>query len=643
MNFFHHQEQARRNTRKLIVLFALAIVCIVAALYFVGLGVMAAAKSAEVVKSSVIYQTPVFSWWDPVVLGWVATGTLLIVLCGSLYKIYSLGRGGAVVAEMLGGRLVDPETTDADERKLLNVVEEMAIASGISIPLVYVLDEEEGINAFAAGYTPKDAAIAVTKPTMRLLKRDELQGVIAHEYSHVLCGDMRLNIRLIGLVYGILVIAILGMQLIRAAGQGGRRSGKGVVAMFTIGAAMAAIGFIGVVFGRLIKAAISRQREFLADASAVDFTRNPDGIAGALKKIGGFGLGSRIMTASGEEVSHMLFGDWRVKAFQSSGFLSTHPPLIERIKRIDPSFDGAFPKVEGVSRLSPLAREEALAETRMEFAAGSPAGLRTFDPKDVIKQIGVFSPAHMTYGAALIASMPDVLVQAARQAGRAVCLIHALLLDTDQAKREQQLALLKGKLKPALVDEVLRLFNARTALDPAARLPLVDLAIPSLRQLNSGQCQAFLQQVELLAGVDQETTVFEFALQQVLAHQLSPTINGARRNEVQYAAFGPLQSDCVTVLSVLARAGQREADAVLAAFRAGAARLPQLPKGIIEEPRSAETCSYSAPIIKERVLDAFAHCVLADGTVTVEEAELLRAIARCMECPLPPFLPSAGG
>jgi Zn-dependent protease with chaperone function len=653
MNFFQHQEQARRNTKKLVVLFALALICIIAALYFLAVAVFTVVTHAHVVRSTVVYEKLVFCWWDPRILGWVVAGTLAIVGGGSLYKICAMGRGGAVVAETLGGRLVKSETTDADERKLLNVVEEMAIASGVPMPLVYVLDEEEGINAFAAGFTPTDAAVAVTREAMRMLKREELQGVIAHEFSHVLCGDMRLNIRLIGLIYGILIIAIMGMQMMRAAGRSsGGRSGKGAAGIFVVGAALAAIGYIGVFFGRLIKAAISRQREFLADASAVDFTRNPEGIAGALKKIGGYGRGSRILTASGEEVSHMLFGDWRMKAFQSASFLSTHPPLAERIRRIDPSFDGTFPKVEAISRLSPVAKQAGAA--KMGFAPPVAESRRTLDPKDVIGQVGVFSPALMQYGAALIASMPAALLQAARQPGRAVCLIHALLLDSDPTRREQQIAILKDKIKPALLEEVLRLSGARTALDAAARLPLVDLAIPSLRQLNDSQCRAFLQQVQLLAGMDQETSIFEFALQNLLAHDLRPVIEGVQRRGVRYPSYSPLQSDCVTVLSVLARLGQREADGVLMAFRVGAARLPPDRRGVIEEPRPPEACSFSAlgaalerlalsaPIIKERVLDAFAHCVLADGTVTVEEAELLRTIARCMDCPLPPFLPSAG-
>ncbi|HVP11267.1 MAG TPA: M48 family metallopeptidase [Phycisphaerae bacterium] len=652
MNFFQHEERARRNTKKLVVLFALAIICIVAALYFVAVIVVTFATHAHMMRSKVVYDDIVFSWWDPNVLGWVIAATFVIIGSGSLYKIYSLGSGGAVVAETLGGRLVKPETTDADERKLLNVVEEMAIASGLPTPLVYVLDKEDGINAFAAGFTPNDAAVAVTAAAMRMLKRDELQGVIAHEFSHVLCGDMRLNIRLIGLIHGILIIAIIGMQMIRVAGQGsGRRSGRGAAAMFVVGAALAVIGYIGVFFGRLIKAAISRQREYLADASAVDFTRNPDGIAGALKKIGGYGFSSRIMTASGEEVSHMLFGDGRLRAFQSFGFLSTHPPLVERIKRIDPSFDGTFPKVEGTARPSSAA-EKAAAATG--FVPAEAPAKRTLDPREVIKQAGSFSPAHMAFGAALITSMPEPLRQAARESARAVCLIHALLLDTDQAKRERQLGLLKDKLKPTLIEETVRLFDARGALDPAARLPLIDLAIPALRQLDQGQCRAFLRQVEILAGADQETSVFEFALQALLSHELRPVIEGVRRRAVQYPSYSPLQGDCVTILSILARLGQRDADGVLMAFRVGTARLPPDRRGVLEEPRPPEACSFSAlaasldrlalaaPIIKERVLDAFAHCVLADGTVTIEEAELLRTIARCMGCPLPPFLPSAG-
>jgi len=344
MDFFEHQDIAQRKTKLLVVFFTLAVVMIILFVYLAFVVAFAGAKS----KSGGFQM----HLWQPELFFAVAAGTVLVVLFGSLYKIWELSKGGEAVAAMLGGHLLDPSTSDLNERKLLNVVEEMALASGVPVPPVYLL-EERAINAFAAGFSPGDAVIGVTRGCMELLNRDELQGVIAHEFSHILNGDMRVNIRLIGVLNGILIIGILGYILMRVmfhAGSGTRRRGRrgkegggGALAIFVLGLLLMAIGYIGVFFGKLIKSAVSRQREYLADASSVQFTRNPQGIAGALKKIGGLSLGSKLQSNHAEEASHMFFGDALRPAFFN--LLATHPPLTERLRRIDPAFDGDFPAV----------------------------------------------------------------------------------------------------------------------------------------------------------------------------------------------------------------------------------------------------------------------------------------------------------
>src|SRR5882762_4166566 len=296
MDFFERQDKARKSTKVLVFYFALAVMCIMAAVYFACLMIFAGASA----KAHRYGGGPEIALWNPQVFLFAAAGTLAVVACGSLYKISALSSGGAV-AESLGGRLVNPNTTDADERKLRNVVEEMALASGVPVPQVYVMDEESGINAFAAGHSPSDAAVCVTRGCMKLLKRDELQGVIGHEFSHILNGDMRLNLRLMGVIFGILCLAIIGRVLIRTRGK------KNPLPL--LGLALIIIGWVGVLFGRLIQAAVSRQREFLADASAVQFTRNPSGLAGALKKIGGIAGGSQLQSDRAEEASHLFFAN----------------------------------------------------------------------------------------------------------------------------------------------------------------------------------------------------------------------------------------------------------------------------------------------------------------------------------------------
>ena len=302
MDFFESQDAARQKTGRLVLLFVLAVVSIIVSVYLVVSGALFYTAETEEARL-----------WHPELFLAVATATVAVVAGGSLYKIAQLRGGGRVVAEALGGRLIPRDATDPQQRKILNVVEEMAIASGVPVPEVFVMEEEPGINAFAAGKTFSDAAIGVSRGAMKLLTRDELQGVIAHEFSHILNGDMKLNLRLIGVLHGILILAIIGRIVLRSAafsGGGRSRDDKGAGAIFMIlGIGLLAIGYIGVFFGHLIKSAISRQREFLADASAVQFTRNPDGIGGALKKIGGLSYGSKLINGRAEEVSHMCFGN----------------------------------------------------------------------------------------------------------------------------------------------------------------------------------------------------------------------------------------------------------------------------------------------------------------------------------------------
>ena len=332
MTFFQQQEAARKRTLILIGYFVLAVICIIAAIYTVIVVML------HNVKDDATGASLLPSLWNPEIFTITALVTLLIIVGGSIFKILALRGGGSVVARNLGGRLVLPGTRDPDERKLLNVVEEISIASGVSIPAVFVLEDEAGINAFAAGFSPNRAAVAVTRGCMKLLSRDELQGVIAHEFSHILNGDMRLNIRLMGIIHGILIIGLIGRAMVRSVTRSNRRSssrsGKDSGGpVLVLGISLFIIGYIGVFFGKIIKAAVSRQREYLADASAVQFTRNPVGISGALKKIGGLSHGSLIENSSAEEASHLFFANGLGQAFLN--LLATHPPLTERIQRIE--------------------------------------------------------------------------------------------------------------------------------------------------------------------------------------------------------------------------------------------------------------------------------------------------------------------
>ena len=654
MDFFSYQEAARKKTGLILFYFAAAVVLIVIAVYLA----VSAALSLGAMDGGPRRGPPLV--FDPRLFPWVAGGTLGLITLGSLYRIAQLRSGGAAVAQMLGGRLVNPDTQDLDERVLLNVVEEMAVASGVPVPPVYLLEREKGINAFAAGFTPNDAVVGVTRGAIETLSRDELQGVIAHEFSHILNGDMRLNVRLIGVLHGILLLAIVGMQLIRSAPHSSRRDGKGGGAMavlMLVGVGLAVIGSVGVFFGRLIKAAVSRQREFLADASAVQFTRNPPGLAGALKKIGGWSAGARVTNAKAEEASHMFFGN----ALRGSlaAWTSTHPPLLARIKRIEPSFDGTYPEVARLARsvgeLQPLEaaeglqRQAAAIRSRRETAAGAGIGATAFgfQPETAVASVGAPATEHVDYAAALIAAVPEALREGVRDPLGALAAVLGLLLSADPKVRRAQTDDLARHAGQHVLRELERLQPLVDSLAAETRLPLVESVLPALQRLSPAQYQGFRESVRRLVEADAQISLFEYALQRVLLENLAPRFERRPPRRVRFRDLPPLLPACSQLLSLLAYAGEREEGSAQSAFAQGAAALdrdgrrPELLArddfAVAQVDEALERLAEAAPLLKRDVLDACARCIGADGKITVPEAELLRVIALSLDCPMPPL------
>lgn len=561
---------------------------------------------------------------------------------GSIFKTMELSQGGSAVSSMMGGRLVNPSSTDLDERKLLNVVEEMALASGVPVPPVYVMDNEEGINAFAAGHTTSDATVTVTRGCMKLLTRDELQGVIAHEFSHILNGDMRLNLRLLGIIFGILCLAIVGRIMLQMRSGSSRDRNAPPL----IGLVLLLLGYVGVFFGRLIQAAVSRQREFLADASAVQFTRNPIGITNALKKIGGLGDGgSRVRAAHADEVSHMFFGNG--VAAPLFGLLATHPPLAERIRAIDPTFDGTFPPVRyAAEEESPYAAPTQTPTRRAGVPPIVPAAIAL---QAVMPNLGAPNLGHLHYAVELRNSFSPALRDAARDALGASALIYGLLLSTDAIVRANQLNLLAQNTSDAVRAETERLLPDIAPVAANAKLPLVDLALSGLRQLSPAQYEQFSKATQALIEADGEIDLFEYVLQKIVLRHLDTQFNGARKMVVQYYALKPLVPDCSVLLSALAHVGSDDAGQCEAAFQQGAQALSsfvQAPLAYVASDQcdlpqvdaALNRLNQAAPQIKKNVLNACAQVVAADGVIQEMEAELLRAIADALDCPMPPFL-----
>jgi Zn-dependent protease with chaperone function len=647
MDFFGQQERARRNTRLLVFLYCVAVVLIVAAVYL--------AVTLIFLQTRASGQRPpdagLEALWDPARFLWVAVGTLAVVSLGTAYRIQSLSGGGEAVARMLGGRPVDPGTPDPAERRLLNIVEEMALASGTPVPRIFLLEEEDSINAFAAGFGSADAVVAVTRGAMRLLSRDELQGVIAHEFSHIFNGDMRLNLRLMGVLYGILVIAMIGYWTLRVTSRSsGRRSSsekKGGNPLPLLGLALMIIGYVGVFFAKLIKSAVSREREFLADASSVQFTRNPAGLAGALKKIGGIMVGSRLRCVNAEEASHFYFANGIGASLL--GLMATHPPLAERIRRVDPSFNGEFPKVPGaVSAVEAEAAGGAAAA--VPFARPGPAPRFAVNARQVIASVGSPGFEHLRSAAGLIAALPPELVQAVRHRAGAMAVLYGLLLSQNPAVREIQMRRLNDQAEPGTLDEMKLLGTFVAALPVEARLPLVDLSLPALRALGRDRCLRFRKTLEEMVMADEQVDLFEYTLHHVLRRHLDPVVGDVQRKAAQYYALKPLIEPCVKLLSALARIGAGDETAATRAFAAGFAELgagspaaiatrSECSLGAVDA--ALEILSLAMPAIKKRILTACVACVAADGQLTRSEAELLRAVADALDCPLPPFLGGA--
>ena len=641
MDFFQRQEQARRNTKWLEIYFGLAVIGTIMAVYAVAIVIYL--EEYNVDRDSI----GLLVYWNPELFIGVSLVTGFIILCGSLYKISQLSGGGSVVAEMMNGLPVDSNTTNPDERKLINVVEEMAIASGTPVPGIYILPGEETINAFAAGHTTGDMVICVTRGSMLYLTRDELQGVIGHEFSHILNGDMRLNLRLMGIIFGIISLVVIGKVLLYTRG-------KNAAPLIVVGLSLLAIGSIGAFFGKLIKSAVSRQREFLADASSVQFTRNPIGLANALKKVGSGG--SRIDEPNTEEASHLFFANGlNASVFE---WMSTHPPLEKRIRELDPAWDGQFIPVDRVGDETPDVTGAnptttgktgfsgpmgtLLGTTILASGAGAGTAIAT---ASVLTHAGTLTAKHLDYAADVIAKLPEPLVAASRDPLAATALVYALLVSRDETLRNAQLQQVQAD--PDVFDQTARLIPSVRTLESRARLPLLTLSITALRSLTADQYTAFAKNLDAIMDANKEADLFAYVLQKIILRRLAPNFFPLKKAAVQFYALKPLIPDCIVVLSALAYAGQTEPSDIEKAFNLGATQLG-LPAGTLHpDPNSYDLTkidnalnriNQAAPQIKKAVLNACAETVAADGVIQENEAELLRATADTLDCPLPPFL-----
>ncbi len=685
MDFFDRQHQTQKNTARLVFYFILAVLFVsllnhlTISLSILVLGLFSVSEESSHDVGDVI-EFGLSFLMDLRFIGLVTFITFCFICLAALIRMYQLKNGSTSLALAMGGRFVSPSATDPKERQLLNVVEEMAIASSVPVPNVFVLEGERGINAMAVGSSVDDAVVLVTSA----------QGVIAHEFSHILNEDMKINMRMVVMIHGMLVLRNFGNLLISGIGSRNSDGGGSHPALIAVGTAFIVTGSVGSGLAGLIKSAVSREREYLADASAVQFTRNPLGLAGALKKIGALKYGSRVKSYKVEEVSHMFFGS-SIRAAKAR-LSRTHPPLLERIKPLDPAFDGDFSKVKLIednqietpkpsdpSLIKAVAFAE-IEEVEQHTEAGADLNQKGKDgstPVVVAPLHGyrksaqvmlanlegatiesgsaslladtIASPTieHIDFAVVLLRSLPEVVRDAAHDTHDACALVFALLLDKRQeAVRQKQLAQVGDVFAEQMAVTTAKLYDEVIQLDPRAKLPVADLAVGSLRQLSPDQFASFKYVIDSMVSADQAIDLFEFSLSKLVMRHLEPHFNGGCKKVTQVYSLKRLGNECSVLISALANVAGADEAAIQGAFDAGVDQLASVPD---MKQLPADKCNFQqldealvnlngvTLKLKRLLIQAAAASVSADGYLQVQEAEMLRVISDSLDCPMPPL------
>lgn len=649
MDFFEAQERARRTTWKLVFLYAMALLLTIASVYFVCIFLFALTGFGP------YHPSLAQSLWQPRLLIVVSSILLILIFSGSMFRIAQLRKGGRVVAQMLGGRRIDPSTRDHKERQLINVVEEMSIASGIAVPEVYVLDREESINAFAAGFTTRDAVVGVTRGTLEKLDRNELQGVIAHEFSHIFNGDMRLNIRLIGILNGILLLHVMGLIMVRSFAyvnigrSGGRgRGGQWVMLVILLGLALCVIGYIGMIFGRMIQAAISRQREYLADAAAVQYTRNPEGIVGALTKIGFTDDGGKINDGHAMEMSHLFFTSSFHSFFDT--LFSSHPPLQKRINAIGSGY------VQNVTlkkkRPSPKTDKERVTVPPSHKKGGGIAGPLVPEavanhpalrPELILAAIGTVEEQQINRAQKILEEIPEALKNAAHEPLAAESLITALLLAGREPAAETIPEWIEEQSGVEMKKQAESLLNLLKKGKREWFLPLTDMTIPTLRQMSEQQYLLFREMMERLIQEDKKISLFEFTLEKLIIRQLDTAFSEKMEPKVKHQNLKRLGEEFSVLLSIMSYFSDGD---TRKAWTAGVESIKDLlPPGVAlirakncshdKLNRALDELDVSSLNVKKSVLTALVHAMISDHEINIKEKELLRAVSEAIGCPIP--------
>ncbi len=623
MNFFEAQERARKSSRLLVWWFALAVIGVILVIYLCAI-VAWQMSSYNSQGIHVVTKASDLAWWYPEFFLWTAVIVGSVILIGSLTKLSQLSGGGNIVAKKLGGRAVEPDTTNLYERRLLNVVEEMAIASGVPIPEVWIMDGESGINAFAAGTDPANAVIGVTRGTLERLNRAELQGVIAHEFSHILNGDMKLNIRLMGWIFGLVMISVVGRFLMESirhfrGSRDSKNSGGLILALLVGGLIIWAVGSVGVLFARMIQAAISRQREFLADASAVQFTRLPDGIAGALKKIGGFPEHGRIMAPAAAEARHMFFAGSSLNSV-----MATHPSLEQRIKAIDPSWNGTMLEANPVKSKQEFYGAMGFAgQVEEEIVSDSTISMG----EDL--EVPELSKTHEFMG-----NEGGVLSK-----DQAKSLLLGLLVAPNQSGFQIAKDVLSARgYDASQISQVTGWSEKMVQKSSMEKLSMVDLSLAWLRRMSADEAREFIALTQLLIEADGQIDMFEFMLQQVIRRHVEIGLGLVPVPKIRFRKLEEMEAEVMNVLSAFGKisGGEGVLGKAFQEYREHTSREPyQTEVGLGHVAEALAHMNASTPLVKQQILRLCSLVVIDDGNVNDAEMELLRATAEAIGAPIP--------
>ena len=631
MNFFEEQDQAKRVTNKLVILFVLA----VCSLIFI---------TVTAIHSLYFFTNPPSKGFIEGLFGrifslqmiYITLSILFVVGMGSLFKFFEVNKGGSYVAERLGGQPLTHDSADIQQKVLLNVVEEMAIASGITVPKVFVLPELS-LNAFAAGTNNNNAIIAVTQGLLDTLNRDELQGVIAHEFSHIFHGDMSINMKLLSVLHGILMIGLLGEYILRSSFYGRSNRRKDGNKVVILGAALLVLGYAGVFFGNLIKAGISRQREYLADASAVQYTRNPQGISAALYKINKQGQSSALEASAAKEFSHFYFCPGATSFF--SGMFATHPAIKDRIAKIYPngySEELLIGKKQTYAKLNPQTQPQK-SKTQDVFELDPQDSIIALSTLGVaIEKIGKIDQDHINQASTIINSLPEILLNACRHPFESQALIFAMLTDSHEGVQKKQQQYLAPKISTALFTTYETLLTHIQSITNLNKLTLLQLATSSLKQQSNAQFDTFIHHCKHLIQADQQVNIFEWCVFQIIGavHKHIVTKHKLSLHECEQAVkdlfFAIIQDTGLSHQQQAATAGYQliypRSEIILTENKASA--LPFLQSSIS---RIKQLKSLEQPVL----LKGLAKAIEYDGKLDENEAQIFRALAIILDCPMP--------